>query len=360
MFLKEPIIENAPSGPRIVAQKLLKYLSKKIKVILYPRITYLHDLSRAKDIINRLILSYGAIVNSEIDLMHFITIPYMTDFTVESITLLGRLRKIPIVINIHGIVYKNDFHELKRHVLKNKLAFISHIKATNSDKIVVNSYYMKNVLSIYYKIPQNKVVVIPNGVDIEEFTPLGDKIYLEGDPAILYAGRISWEKGIDILIKAIPMIKKDLKKAKFHIVGSGPWTNEIILLAKKLNAYPYIKFHGSFPYRYLPYIFRGADIFVLPSRVEPFGMVLLEAMACGLPVVASSVGGIPEIIKHYKNGILITPNNPTKLCQAITEIYLNNSLNKKLSSNAIQTASKYSWENIADIYLRLYKQLTMK
>ncbi|MEM4889454.1 MAG: glycosyltransferase family 4 protein [Thermosphaera sp.] len=360
LFVREPHIDETPSGPRVVAQKLLEYLYNKVNVVLYPRVTYVHSLSRLRDIINRLSLSYRAVMVSDIDLVHYITIPIITDFAAESIILLSKLRRIPIVVNIHGIVYKENPITHEYNVLRNKLVLISHIRAYSMNRIVVNSRYMKVVASSYYNLPENKVVVIPNGVDIRRFTPSGGKINLDGDPAILFAGRISWEKGVDVLIKALKLLKQDLREARVHVVGSGPWIDDVIQLAKKLNVNSHIKFHGKVPYHSLPYIFRGADIFILPSRVEPFGMVLLEAMGCGLPIVASKVGGIPEIVNHYENGILITPENSVELSKAIVEIYSDSTLRKKLSANALLTALKYSWESVANMYLKLYEQLILR
>ncbi len=359
LFVREPLIDGAPSGPKVVAQKLLEHLSEKVEVILFPRVMYINKISRFRDLISKLSLSYKAVVTSDVDLIHFITIPAITDFAAESIILLGRLKKMPIIVNIHGIVYKKDFHDPERNILRDKLALVSHIRAQIASKVVVNSHYMKRLTSSYYKIPKNKITVIPNGVDTKGFTPSGDKINLDGDPAILYVGKISLEKGIDVLIKALRLLKDDLRKAKLHIVGSGSWMDRAILLAQKLDVHSYIRFHGKVPHSYLPYVFRGADIFVLPSRVEAFGIVLLEAMACGLPVVASSVGGIPEIVENSENGILVPPNDPVKLSQAIVEIHSDSDLRRKLSANALQTALKYSWENVADIYLKLYQQLTV-
>ncbi|MEM1661171.1 MAG: glycosyltransferase family 4 protein [Candidatus Bathyarchaeia archaeon] len=360
LFVREPFVDKAPGGPKVVALKLIEHLNKKANIVFYPRITHIYSLSRLKDVINKLSLSYRAILTSDVDLIHFISIPIITDLTAETLILLNKLRNIPIILNIHGIVYKMNTKAQEGNVLRNKLSLISHIKMRGMDKIVVNSRYMKVIASSYYNLPENKIVMIPNGVDIKIFTPFGDRVELDGDPAILYVGRISWEKGIDVLVKALKLLKEDFKGVRVHIVGSGSSIRNVILLAKRLNVDSYIEFHGSVSHYTLPFIFRGADVFVLLSRVESFGMVLLEAMGCGLPVVASEVGGIPEIIKNYENGILVKPEDPIQLSKSIREIYFDKALRRKLSMNSMKTASKYSWENIVMMYLKLYEQVTLK
>ncbi|MEM4452720.1 MAG: hypothetical protein QW182_05915, partial [Thermosphaera sp.] len=134
LFVKEPLIDGSPSGPSIVAQKLLEHLNEKVEIILFPRIMRIYKISQFRDLISKLSLSYKAIVTSGINLIHFITIPAITDLTTESIILLSRLKKTPIIVNVHGIVYKRDSHDPERSILRDKLALVSHIRARAASK----------------------------------------------------------------------------------------------------------------------------------------------------------------------------------------------------------------------------------
>jgi len=235
--------------------------------------------------------------------------------------------------------------------LINNLAFYNPV-----DRIVVNSKYMRSNAVTWYGIKREKIEVIPNGVDLKRFSGHDDKLVLDGDPAILYLGLISRRKGIDVLIQAVAKLRSELPYMKLHLVGGGHMS-DFHLLAKKKGIQERVVFHGWISNSMVPRYYKSADICVFPSRHEPFGIVSLEAMASGIPIIASNVGGFREIISNGKNGILFKSEDADALSKAILFLYQDVSLRKKISHNALKTVIEYDWDNIAERYVSVYRCL---
>lgn len=170
---------------------------------------------------------------------------------------------------------------------------------------------MRNNLPIWYRVNRDKISVIPNGVDLKKFCECSEKVPLEGDPAILYLGNLTRIKGIDVLFQAIAKLKSELPSIKLHLVGSG-FVNYFQLLVRKNGIEKSVVFHGRVSDFMVPRYYRSADICVFPSRYEPFGIVILEAMASGTPIVASNTGVFEKSYRaakmvYYSNLRMRTP-----------------------------------------------------
>jgi glycosyltransferase involved in cell wall biosynthesis len=214
---------------------------------------------------------------------------------------------------------------------------------------------MKKKAALLYGIDTSKIVVIPNGIDLVEFNNNNGKIALEGDPAILNVGLVSYVKGFDILIRAVALLRPELPKLKVHFVGYV--TEEFINLAKEEGVEDSLVFHGEVEHSIMDKYFSSADIFVIASRTEGFPLALIEAMASGIPVVASNIGSLREIISDGTDGILFQSEDSVALSNAILQLYRNPILRKMLSDNGLKTSRKYDWEIIAEKYIILYKNL---
>jgi glycosyltransferase involved in cell wall biosynthesis len=216
---------------------------------------------------------------------------------------------------------------------------------------------MFNKIADYYKIDPGKIMIIPNGVTLERFSGWNKSYRLVGLPSILYVGGLNKGKGVDILIRALVGLKSEHPKVKLHIVGTGSSLSYLKALSVQEGIERDVIFWGQADYFSIPKFYKGADICVFPSRCEAFGIVVLEAMASGKPIVASNIGGIPEIISDDENGILVEPNDPEALSKAIVMVSQDKALMKRLSVNALETATRYSWKNIAEKYVCLYRCL---
>lgn len=197
------------------------------------------------------------------------------------------------------------------------------------DTLINQSTIIKNEVLEYF--PRAKVEVIPNGIDLPNKQADGDKI--------IYLGRLHPVKGLQHLIGAV----KDIENCpQVLIAGSGPEDGKLRDLADGLN----VRFLGRIPDEEIERFFLQGRIFVLPSLSEGLPQVLLEAMSYGLPVIATKVGGVPEVIEHGKTGLLVDPGNPRALREAIELLNGDEALRREMRANCLREIQKYTWSHI--------------
>ena len=198
------------------------------------------------------------------------------------------------------------------------------------------------------------VAVVPNGIDIEIFR----HIDISRVPhRIISVAHLKKVKGLDYLIKAMPAVLKDFPDAEFVLVGDGPERKNLENLAHSLGLGGRVKFKGALPHSQVAQELAKAEVFVLPSLAEGFGIAVVEAMAAGLPVIASRVGGITDIIQHNHNGLLIEPESPQAIADAVIKLFTNPGLAQTLTQNARRNTNRYSWQNISEKINQLYLTL---
>ena len=198
-----------------------------------------------------------------------------------------------------------------------------------------------------------KIKVIPNGIDAKIFSPakrFPDK------PVILCNARLGERKGIEYLIKAMPRVLKTLPETKLVLIGEGIEKDKLVNLTKQLGLSRQIIFKGQVEHKKLPLIYRQSSLFVLPSLTESLSNSLLEALAAGLPVVATKVGGNPELIKR-QNGVLVSPANSQALAEGIIRLLSKPDLRKNMGEASRQMVKQFGWEKTTKTYLRLYSQI---
>jgi len=187
-----------------------------------------------------------------------------------------------------------------------------------ADKLHVQNEYQANILKKQYNIPENKIIIIPNPINEWDFSNV-KRIKGEGKLRILSVSRIVPWKGHEIAIKAVAILSKKERNIQFNIIGTGDakYVAKLKGLCLKLGIEKNVAFLGKIGHENLPSYYARADIFVQPSLYEPFGITVIEAMACNLPIAASSVGGLKELVISGKNGFLAKPSSPTELASAI-------------------------------------------
>jgi glycosyltransferase involved in cell wall biosynthesis len=329
---------------------LPKALAAKVNVTYFPFFAFEKDR-----FVQRLGI-YESLLAGKFDIVHFNILPVW--FTpIWALVRLNKNMRCRKVLNIHGFIPSEyQFYSAERSIFDS--IGLAHAQKVYQfvDKIVVNSRYMFNKIVNYYKIDPDKIVIIPNGVTLERFCRNKSQ-KLAGFPSILYVGALREAKEVDILIRALVGLKSEYPEAKLHIVGAGSFSSCLKALSVQEGVERYVVFRGEADYFSIPKFYEGADICVFPSRHEAFGIVILEAMASGKPVVASNGGGFPEIISDGENGILVKPGDPEAFAEAILTLLRNDKLRNRLSRNALKTAANYSWENIAKKYVSLYEDL---
>lgn len=245
-----------------------------------------------------------------------------------------------------------------------------------SDKIIAATVDEKDQLMSLYDCCEEKIAIIPPGVDIGKFYPIPSdeaKDYLNitnNEKMLLFAGRIEPLKGVDTLIKAIAQMRKSDVLSEcphyLYIIGGDPdekkeeIDNEIIRLRElclQLGVGDLIIFSGKKNQDTLQYYYSAAEIVVMPSNYESFGMVALEAMACGTPVVATQVGGLQHLVKNNITGFTIPHNDPDALEEKMTRLICQPALREKMSLQCVEYARSYSWEMITPQIIDLYRTL---
>jgi 1,2-diacylglycerol 3-alpha-glucosyltransferase len=204
--------------------------------------------------------------------------------------------------------------------------------------------------------------IIPNPADTEFFIPAPadqkkelKKQFGTGEHAIVYMGRVSYEKSIDQAIAAFNIILKDMPDATFMIVGDGPERKKLEGMARSLGCEKKIIFTGMLHGEKLRNALWANDAFITASQSENMPISIIEAMACGLPVVAVRARGIPDIVHHNENGLLAPPDRPELLARAIVKIFSSPEDLQKKGNASRKLAEQYSKKNIAQSMVELYE-----
>ena len=204
--------------------------------------------------------------------------------------------------------------------------------------------------------PSDRLVEIPNGVDTGTFTYCCDCRGTRKEKRITFIGRLDGHKGVVYLLRGFKRLLSGIEQVRLVIVGTGPNETHLKYLAGELELQGKVDFKGQ--QEDIPSILSGTDVFVLPSLSEGMSNVLLEAMACGLPIVATAVGGNRDLIRDRYNGLLIPPQDAMSLHDALLALLKNDRLAQTLGNAARKTVEDhYSMEHIVNDYVSLYNRL---
>lgn len=200
--------------------------------------------------------------------------------------------------------------------------------------------------------PEGRIDVVPNGVDVNLFSPDPIRTPREPDPLVVCAvARLIEIKGLQHLIDAIALAPEAVRRRiRLRLCGVGPYENELRRRAQAANLEAQVEFAGLLPYEQIPDELRAADVFALPSLQEGLPLSLLEAMASGLPVVASPVGGIPTVIRDGDNGLLVAAGDVAGLRDALVRLADDPALRTRLGAAARRDAGAWSWPAIWERY----------
>ena len=205
--------------------------------------------------------------------------------------------------------------------------------------------------------------IIPNGIDLEHFSPDVTPIdrFCDGKINILFVGRLEKRKGLDHLLKAYQQVKKELPNSRLIVVGPGTRLRKKYEKRVRRNHLEDVVFVGYTPYEELPRYYKTADVFCSPATGrESFGIVLLEAMAVGKPIVATSIEGYASVMTHGKEGLLVPPKDDKELARALISLMTDESLRQQMAAKGMITAQEYNWEKIArrvfDYYVRILSE----
>ena len=261
----------------------------------------------------------------------------------------------PYILSLRGSdVPGYDTSYLKLNILHRLLKPINRRIWRKAETVVALSHGLRELA--HRTLPSQPIRVIYNGIDTELFRPDPEKQgYSPNGVHLLCVSRLIERKGLDYLFQAVANIRSP--EIQVGLVGTGSNEQKLKMKAKELGIEQRIHFYGYKPPHDLARLYNQADIFVLPSLSESFGMVLLEAMSCGLPVIASHVGGIPEIVKNGENGILVSSGSAAEIEKAIRCLMDDPLLRGKLSKNNIsKIRAQFTWDRIAIQYQSVYQE----
>lgn len=226
----------------------------------------------------------------------------------------------------------------------------------NVDLISTVSNALANELKDHYKLTGGSINVLGNGVDTNLFTPVNMK---DNGTYILYTGRLSWNKGLVDLIRSAKHIIQKYPDISFVITGRGPIEHYLRELVTKMRLDNNFSFLGFIDMKHLIKTYQNASIFIFPSYYEGLPTSILEAMACGVPVIATGVGGIPEVISDGENGFIVPIKDPKAITNSVIKLLENQKLRIKMGKIARKTIEEnYSWDSIASKALEYYKSIT--
>ncbi|MDG5814753.1 glycosyltransferase family 4 protein [Chitinispirillales bacterium ANBcel5] len=254
-----------------------------------------------------------------------------------------------------------------------------HASGGGTEKFLINrgGFYFKRFCSQFdsriavslasrdfvHQVLPGKYEIIPNGVDVNRFSQTKEKItrYDDGITNILFVGRLEPRKGITSLLKSVSLINNyTTKEYRLLVVGNGTLTN---FYRNKLDpqVLDKVEFLGDVSFEDLPKYYKTAHIFCSPAtNRESFGIVLIEAMASGVPIIAGNNEGYRKVIKDNVNGILVDPENPEALARCIANLVEKENLRKSLAALGSVDCTKYSWSNIVDKLEQIYSSSILK
>jgi len=277
---------------------------------------------------------------------------------------LSRTWNVPHVATFHTLAQT----KLRARVGEREPARRSTVESLvmqDADAIIVSTEEEKqDVVRLYNDHPQ-KVTVIPAGVNLDTFKPVNKQIArhrvgIHENQVILYAGRIEPLKGIDVLLKAAALLD-NTDDTRVLIVGGNPGSDteldRLKALTSELGIDKMVTFTGSVKQNELPNYYSAANVFVLPSHSESFGLAALEAMACGTPVVVSRVGGLKTFIDSGETGYLVPWRCPEPFAQRLEMLLANPRLQEAMGEAARAKALQMGWGHAADRMLEFYSSL---
>ncbi|MCQ8102638.1 glycosyltransferase family 4 protein [Methylomonas sp. SURF-2] len=255
-------------------------------------------------------------------------------------------KNVPVIVN-----YRGGEAEV---YLQTSIKFVAPTLKKIS-ALVVPSGFLQTVFDKYGFAAR----VIPNIVDLNRFAFASNKCVRNKEaPVIVIARNLESIYGIDVAIEAIAILRQKIPLVKVLIAGSGPLLESLSKLVQQKALTDNIEFTGKLTPEQIAGLYAKADIMLNPTRVDNMPNSLLEALAAGLPIVTTAVGGIPYIVSDGETALMVEPNNPEMMAAKLEQLIIDGALYEKLAENGIQYVQQYAWRQVKQQWLTLYEQVT--
>jgi glycogen(starch) synthase len=265
--------------------------------------------------------------------------------------LAGRLGA-PYVTTIHATEHGRHQGWVQRHP-QAAIHGLETWMARRADRVIVCSHYMRGHVADVFGIAEDGVTVVPNGIDPLDLQPVGDLAALReqyaapDDRLVLLTGRLVYEKGFQIALDALPAVIRRVGNVRFLVAGAGMHRAELEAQARRLGLDEHGAFLGWIGDDLLHALYRIADLCVVPSLYEPFGLVALEAMASGCPCIVADTGGLREVVPNDDVGLRFASRDPRSLAKMMTLVLANPAVRYRLVTEASEHVRRFDWSDVA-------------
>jgi glycogen synthase len=277
--------------------------------------------------------------------------------------LANRYRR-PWITTIHATEYGRHQGWVNKHP-QSHIHGIERWMARRADRVITCSHYMRGHVADVYGLDEARISVIPNGIDPAELVPVDDLDTLRSrfaapdERLILLVGRLVYEKGFQLALDALPGLIRRMGKLRFLVAGSGTHESELRRQARRLGLMRHGTFLGWIGDDVLHSLYRIADLCVVPSIYEPFGLVALEAMVSGCPCIVADTGGLREVVPNEEVGLRFRSRDPRSLAAMVERVLTDHELRDRLVTEASEHVLLFDWTDVAlqtgDVYRDLLR-----
>jgi glycogen synthase len=282
---------------------------------------------------------------------------------------LAKRFRAPFVATIHA----TEFGRHQGWVDKHPQSYIHGVErwmANRADRVITCSAYMREHVADVYGLEESRIAVIPNGIDPSELVPVADLHTLRSrfarpdEKLVLLVGRLVYEKGFQLALEALPGLIQRVGDVRFLVAGSGTAEGELREQATALGLDPHGTFLGWIGDDVLHSLYRIADLTVVPSIYEPFGLVALEAMASGCPCLVADTGGLREVVPNEDVGLRFRSRDPRSLASMAERLLTDEELRDRLVAEASEHVLSFDWADVArqvgEVYTELVPSLSLR
>jgi glycogen synthase len=271
--------------------------------------------------------------------------------------------RCPLVVTIHATEYGRHQGWVDKHP-QSHIHGVERWMANRADRVITCSHYMRGHVADVYGLEESRVTVIPNGIDPLDLQPVDDLDRLRAQFAapeerlVVLVGRLVYEKGFQLALEALPGLVERLGDVRFLVAGSGTHEQELRRQAEELGLDAHGTFLGWIGDDVLHSLYRIADLCVVPSIYEPFGLVALEAMASGCPCIVADTGGLREIVPEDERvGLRFNGGDAEHLAVMVERLLTDDALRERLVVEASEHVLSFDWADVARQTAALYAQL---
>jgi glycogen synthase len=271
--------------------------------------------------------------------------------------------RCPLVVTIHATEYGRHQGWVDKHP-QSHIHGVERWMANRADRVITCSHYMRGHVADVYGMEESRVTVIPNGIDPLDLQPVDDLDKLRaqfaapGERLVVLVGRLVYEKGFQLALEALPGLVDRLGDVRFLVAGSGTHEQELRRQAEELGLDAHGTFLGWIGDDVLHSLYRIADLCVVPSIYEPFGLVALEAMASGCPCIVADTGGLREIVPEDERvGLRFNGGDAEHLAVMVERLLTDDALRERLVVEASEHVLSFDWADVARQTAALYAQL---